>query len=401
MSLFLQRAFALFVIVLAASGAQASDVYFEAHSLDDALSLARANRTLVVIDFWNVNCPPCRSFAKHVTENAAVKTALEGLVLFKAELPALEKLGKEYNVFLFPTYVMLNADGELLATWIGYPGPDHWAAIVDEVVADPVTTAQRKARFERTPDFKDAFRLAHVEYTQKRFEPASQYLQRASSLDPQASKDAGVPLDLFRVAYHGVRAGDITIDQCMGAIAGVLTADDVDQEDALFVADKMLGAKKYVDPDTMVQVLKMVNSALPKNTEADEYGRLETFRIEYAYLVENDAAKAVELKRSSLTEGWESNYKRLNGFAWWCFQHETNLEEAEALTLRAIDLSPDAAGKANCLDTLAELVNLRGDTDEAIALMKQAIELDPHGSYSAYYKRQLEKFEGLRESARK
>ena len=399
MLLIVQRTFALCMLVLAASGASASDVYFEARSLDEALSFAKANHKLVVIDFWTVNCPPCRAFEKHVKENRVVRTALERLVLFKAELPALEELGKEYNVYLFPTYVLLNADGELLATWIGYYGPDDWAATVNEVVADPVTATERRARFEKSPSFKDAFRLGHVEYTQKRLKPAYDYLRRASLLDPQAARDAGVPLDLFRVTYWGTRSGELTAGQCMDAIAAVLTADDVDQEDALFVSGKVLGARRYFNDGDLIKILKMVHAAVPVDAEADEYGQLETFRIEYTFLVENDPVKATQLKRASLPEDWEHSYRGLNGFAWWCFEHKANLDEAEVMARRAAEMAPEGPHKSDCLDTLAEIVNLRGDTGEAIALTRRAIELDPDGPRASYYRRQLAKFEGVRDSA--
>ena len=50
--------------------------------------------------------------------------------------------------------------------------------------------------------------------------------------------------------------------------------------------------------------------------------------------VENNEAKAVELKYASMPEGWKDDPKELNSFSWWCFENLVHLEEAEALARR-------------------------------------------------------------------
>jgi tetratricopeptide (TPR) repeat protein len=106
--------------------------------------------------------------------------------------------------------------------------------------------------------------------------------------------------------------------------------------------------------------------------------------------VEKDPEKALSLKRESLPEDWESDPSVLNGFAWWCFENKINLEEAEELAQKAVSISEFGPEQANYLDTLAELVNLRGDAEGAVELIKKALEMNPE---SQYLKDQLVKFQ--------
>ena len=114
-------------------------------------------------------------------------------------------------------------------------------------------------------------------------------------------------------------------------------------------------------------------------------------RIEHALRVAGDKTLALELKREGLKEGWDEDPDALNGFAWWCFENELNLEEAEALARQGVELAEDDTSKAMILDTVAEIVFLRGDREGAVALIAEARSLDPE---SEYYEKQLARFNG-------
>lgn len=89
---------------------------------------------------------------------------------------------------------------------------------------------------------------------------------------------------------------------------------------------------------------------------------------------------ALALRRDHLGLEWRDDVARLNSFAWWCFEHEVNLEEAEVLARRGVDLS-EGVERANVLDTLAEIVNARGRRNEARTLIDDALELNPDSDY--------------------
>ena len=91
-----------------------------------------------------------------------------------------------------------------------------------------------------------------------------------------------------------------------------------------------------------------------------------------------------------MPEGWREDPGQLNNFAWWCFENNTNLDEAEELALHGVEIATSDGDRANILDTAAEICAARGNCDEAIARIKQAIELSPDRNY---YKDQLARFE--------
>jgi len=93
-----------------------------------------------------------------------------------------------------------------------------------------------------------------------------------------------------------------------------------------------------------------------------------------------DWKQAVEKKKARLPEGWQENPDQLNNFAWWCFENKINLDEAEALARKAVELTTDSKDKANILDTLAEILSLKGKhhiLDPSKVRQCKSVELNP------------------------
>ena len=80
----------------------------------------------------------------------------------------------------------------------------------------------------------------------------------------------------------------------------------------------------------------------------------------------------------------------MNGFAWWCFEKNVNLEEAEALARKAVALCEPAETRANIMDTVAEAHYAAGNYRSAVEWETRALELDPENEF---FQRQLEKYQ--------
>jgi tetratricopeptide (TPR) repeat protein len=319
-----------------------------------------------------------------------LKEALGSVVFLKldAEKAENEELVEQLKIKGYPTFVLANADGETLNRWSGFDDADSFIATLAEAAADPTTIEEKTARFEREPALNDAVTLAEYHGSSGGFAEAASYYERAQEL---AAPDEGFEYELFYVHRWGYEEEAFAADELKVAADRAMASGRLTSEEYLRLARLMsMGA----GVDSEWSAAPYIEGALAA-TEHDEDPELESARrhvmIQQALKVNGDEDRALVLKRETLDEGWEEDTGELNSFAWWCFENKLNLEEAEALARRGVELSEDGGEKAMILDTAAEIVYLRGDEEGALALVRQAIELDPENDY---YKEQLAKFSG-------
>ncbi len=326
-------------------------------------------------------------------EDAQVIGALEGLVLYTAHRKdtAGAALVKKYGVWGYPSFLVLNADHEMIDMWVGYGDAEEWSRKLVAVRADPVAVREREVRFASQPNYADAISLGQVALAESRMKDAGGFFHQAMELDPAAATEADVPIKLFNAVYFGHGRGEFTFDEVADVVTEILQIEDIPTEHVIRIAERLVRAIPNAGVEAVTPLLMEAKGLLDQRDDQEFADRHSRFEISYALHVEQDAAKALELKRATLAEGWRSDPAGLNDFAWWCFTADTNLEEAEQLARKAMELAKPGPEQANCLDTLAELVNARGETAEAIALIQRALELEPDNEY---LKLQLEKFQG-------
>lgn len=321
------------------------------------------------------------AFTRAVEEDEIMKDALAGKVLFYVKNPDTTGYIEQNRVYLYPTFLVLNSAGEPLHTWIGWSGSERWAEYLDLATREPLTVDARKVLFAANPTFTDAYMLGTVEYTRRNTRAGHNYYREAMKLDDAAARREGVPILLFNTAYRGVATGDFTAEECAAVTEDVLRDERVRPEDALQITERLVRAVDEAGEETVASFLRMAYPIVERDTSQDLYTWRQRFYGNYAMIVEKNPAKAVVYKREAMPDGWKDDPAQLNSFAWWCFENRVNLEEAEDFSRRSIELAADSRAKANCLDTLAEIVNLRGDTAGALDLIKQALEIDPDNDY--------------------
>ena len=95
---------------------------FQELSLTKALELAKSEKKLVFIDCYTSWCGPCKIMAKEVLPQKEVGDFLNELfVCVKYDMEEGEgpELAKKYKVDAYPTFLLLNADGELINSIVG------------------------------------------------------------------------------------------------------------------------------------------------------------------------------------------------------------------------------------------------------------------------------------------
>jgi tetratricopeptide (TPR) repeat protein len=323
-----------------------------------------------------------------------VLDALRDLILLQLNTtePEGKELSETFKVRAVPTFALLDAEGQPLDSWVGYGRPQSWTERLAEALEEPITIAQRQARYRSTPNFRDALFLGKNAYREGSYREAHSYYRQAEMLDSTAARKEEVELLIFRAIFSGVGAGQFEVEQAGREVEKILSGKTVKPEYALEVAERLIGVRGQVGDLVIVPYLKMAYPFIRDIDDPDLKDRRQWVLAEYALIVEQDPGKALELKRASFPEGWRSDPDALNEFAWWCFENRIDVEEAVELSRRSIELSQPGPEQANYLDTLAELVNLQGDPKGALDLIDQALQMNPE---SRYLKNQQAKFRDI------
>jgi tetratricopeptide (TPR) repeat protein len=255
-------------------------------------------------------------------------------------------------------------------------------------MSDLTTITEKHKRFAEKPDAKTAAMLAEYSASKAEYKDAIAMYSRAAEMD----EDNDFAYELYENYSRGMRRDLFSMQELMAAADAALSSENTDAESKYYVLYGMSSyATKMPDDEKIIGYLKEANVlAQEKLKEGPDRGATN-ITINYTLVIEKDADKAISLKKETMPEGWEDDAGSLNEFSWWCFENNINLEEAEKYARRGVKLAKPGREKAMILDTCAEIVFINGKSEEAIALIKEAMKEDPN---SEYYPQQLKKFQG-------
>ncbi len=331
-------------------------------------------------------------FAREVNESQAIKDALEEVVLVQIDCEKGEgiELAKKYNVRGYPTYVAIDAAGEVTDCIIGYTDPESWASFAKFTTVDRRPMAAKFADWETKPSATLALSLGHFASTNYDFKGAVSYFKAGRDMVPPGEDVYDEPI--LTNMYYGSFSNEFTLDEVEAEVEPAFDAA-TDPADLLHLAGLITNvAKSSGKPQRAAPYLRKAMSASEGVTDEQVAGERGQLAIDAALIVEGDPEKAVTLMRDSQPEDWQDHPGGLNRFAWWCFENQVNLEEALELALKAVDLASDDESRAQILDTAAEICNALGDCSQAVVYMKQAVELEPN---NVGHQRQLARFEKI------
>lgn len=327
-------------------------------------------------------------------QDSVLQNALEDLILVQLNTaePESRELAEIFKVRAVPTFAVLDAEGRSLYTWAGYGRPESWVERLSEALEDPLTVTRRQARYRAEPSFRDALILGKNAYREGSYREAHSYYRQSQILDPEAAREADLHMFIFRAVFSGVEAGQFKVAQAGREVEKLFASESLTPEHALEAAERLIDVRGLIGDEVIVPYLKMAHPFIADVNDPELEGHRQRVLVEYALIVEQDPGKALEMKRASFPDGWQTDPDDLNEFAWWCFENEINIQEATELSRRSIELSRPGPEQANYLDTLAELVNLQGDPEQALRLIEQALQMNPD---SRYLQNQLERFQNI------
>jgi thiol-disulfide isomerase/thioredoxin len=355
----------------------------------EAKALAAESGKPLLVDFFTDWCGPCKAFDKAVHEDADIQATLEAVVLFKidAEKGAGIELASTHKVDGYPTYVLMNADGATLDRWSGY-GKDYFLEMSSGAFSDLTTIDEKRARFHEHPNASDAAKLARYHETRGDHREAVELFAKAQELG-----DTNYSFQIFQATAYGVgdEPGAFHVDDARKAADAVLAVPGQEADHIVTTYEMMKWLEGRADRKGLATPYLADAMKAAEGHEGLARAR-EKLAIDHAVRIEKNGDKAFELKLASMKDGWRDDAGGLNAMAWWCFENEVKLDEAEELARRGVELAEAPGDKANILDTLAEICNARGNCPEAVVYMRQAVELNPQREY---FKKQLERFEAL------
>jgi tetratricopeptide (TPR) repeat protein len=323
-----------------------------------------------------------------VNSNAEIQKSLDPVLLYRvdAEKGAGRDLAKEYKIKAYPTFILVNKDGQVIDLWLGY-SKDFFIKTLADSRIDLSTIAEKQARYEKLPDLQSAVVLGRYSSSMGEYKEAVAYYSRANVL---SSQSYGYLAEIFDNTANGAAKNIFTYDDVTKAADAIINLPHADVGSVIQVSEKMIGlAKANNKPQDLAKYIQTGLDATATSDDPDIKKFHSELMVEFALSVKGDTTTAVEYKRAAMPDKWQDDPDNLNEFAWWCFENKTNLVEAEKLARKSIELAKPGRAKANSYDTLAEIVNAKGNPKEALELSQKSVAEDPSNKY---FQTQVERF---------
>lgn len=339
----------------------ATGVVFEAHDLPfaDALGKAKAAAKPVFIDFSTEWCGWCRKLEKDVFSREDVAQAMAAFVCLHVDAEKGEgvELAKRYGAHGFPTLVVVDAAGDEVDRIVGYLPPEKYLAEIARIRSGEGTLPALKAKVAASPDDSDAV-LAYAEKVS-----ATKPAEADGLLEALGEKAKGKDRAL-EAKVLGVRArlaeetGDATK---AGALCDRILEEFADTEAAAGALANAVNVKIGTKGD-FAGGLAVIEKVRAKTKD----GKLPLDAEVLAAKI-HAAMAGQALARAAAAAGDDA--ERLNEVAWMAFEMRSNLRAAIGWARKAVELSKEAP---EIVDTLASLLAVAGNLDEAIALEEKA-----------------------------
>jgi outer membrane lipoprotein-sorting protein len=95
--------------------------------LEEAKRAASASGRKIFVDFFATWCGPCKRLAADVLDKPEFGEKMaKSMVFCRIDVDERKDVAQAYNIEAMPTQMVLNADGSIIATKVGYGSPDDF-----------------------------------------------------------------------------------------------------------------------------------------------------------------------------------------------------------------------------------------------------------------------------------
>ncbi|MFC1852677.1 thioredoxin family protein [candidate division CSSED10-310 bacterium] len=363
-------------------------------SLKSAVAAAKEHNLPILIKLGTKWCKECKEFEEAVVNVPEIGQAVNDnvvLCILDAEEGPGAKVAKHFTTRNYPSFILINSDQEAIARWIGFGCQDCFVKELISALDDPITITERVKRFQNNPTEDDAGRLGRFRHNEGMFAEAVAYYRRAQEINP--ASDTHYEMNIFGAMSYGNYFQIFSVDQLIVQADIILNAPWRGDKELLKVAFSMFkAAKRAKDMTLVLPYLKVAVEETAKSPDDGVLNKRAKLMPEYTLYISKDIKQALAFKKENQPQGWLEDANQLNNFAWWCFENEINLQEAEKLARKAITLAKPGREKGNILDTLAEIRYALGDASDAYKYVQMALSEDPDHEY---FQKQLIRFKEI------
>jgi len=419
-------------------------INFEQGTWKDVLKKAKATNKPVFVDLYTSSCGPFKMMSKDTFLLEEIGTFFNANFIsyqLDAEKGEGAEIAFQYQVFDYPTYLFVNADGNLIFRFMGLKPATTFiekSKVALELANDPKLISDMEKEYREKKN-DPAFLFEYIKKLSLLELPNTLLFDEYLKLLPVGECVSANVIDLYIMLGNDLKINTYAFDYCMNNI-------QVLEEKLPFFLDDLIVLSFYNTANEAVwskneQLFNTVLSAydkLPENLKSQLYKDelyLNYFKTsankekirEYSISLSNNylmtQTKAVIYRNSqsridnleklihsgvlgnpdssyvanvevSIKEQEMSKvYNKLNEIAWQMFESDSDqkiLQDALGWSKRSLELSPD---NALFLDTYANLFYKLGNKKEAIATEEKALLFAD--------KKNVDGYKGLEETLRK
>jgi thioredoxin-related protein len=364
-----------FLIVLSVLSFAQEGIKFETSDFKTILAKAKKENKLIFLDAYTTWCGPCKLMAKNIFTLKSVGDHYNAnFVNAKIDMEKGEgiDIAKKYDVKVFPTYLFIDGNGELVHRTVGYVPEKEFIQFAKDASDPSKRVAALKERFEKgekDPEFlKNLVNLTaftEADYAGKVFE---QYIT-AKANTPLAADDMQM---LFMTLKNSESPAYKIFKEKKADLLKFMPEKSYEATDKSLKINTVI-KKAYNEESKTYDENKFIEGTKDFLTKDEAVKYLSKIKAGKA-LKDKDIATYEKLTLETYKDYTNFNSNELNSIAWNFFENVTNKSSLETALKWAQESVKQSENSANT-DTLANLYNKLNDKTNAKIWAEKAIEL--------------------------
>ncbi|WP_044086460.1 thioredoxin family protein [Lewinella cohaerens] len=351
--------------------AEGEGMSFVEMPFDELLAQAKEENKVIFIDAYTTWCGPCKMMAAKVFPAAEVGEVYnERFINAKFDMEKGEgpAIAQRYSVRVYPTYLFVDGNGDIVHKGIGYIPQEEFLALADAAIGESSLGVMNK-RYDggdRSGEFLAAYSqvLTDVYEQEKAGRISSEYLE----MQKDWSAPATIELLIANPGELGGKRMNYLVENADKAmeIAGASSFVMTMQQAIVGHYMKENNMRELPAVADVVSLYEEYGGAMAPRLLA-HYTMLHAEQVQ-----DNDDYVSAAVKY--YTTYGSDNAMELNGVAWTIFEssnNEDHLQQALAWAKMSVEMEPAYAN----MDTLAWLYYKTGDKKMAKSTAMKAIEL--------------------------